>query len=430
MQIDVNDTHIAAARSLLHNHSHATVLAAMSPQQPDALIAALVRIARRDDVELTLVVADLSGQFTFLDDTAVADLRAGRLRVVSVAGAVPRQLSPHVDHLPNSLWDVDRLIATGKLRIDILVARVVQGEQWDLVSLGHMIGYTPTALEIAPRVGFEVSPLGSGAIAPYNTRLDRATAIAFSHSHEPTTATVSPPTDEQKKIADNVATLIPDGVTVQLGLGAVPTAVIRALRGKSDLGVHSGVIAGPLQDLIRSGVVTGGRKSRDPGRHLATGVLSQGVRDSGWGPSLRLAPISETHSPRTLLGQERLWAINSAFEIDLTGQVNAEYAGKIRIASGGGQTDFLRAAHISNGGGSVLALPARTRRGVSRIVAFTDPDHRVTSSGNDVDYVVTEFGVADLRGKSAFERARNLISIAHPDDRDELRGATAGVGCY
>ncbi|PBC35686.1 hypothetical protein CJ179_47455 [Rhodococcus sp. ACS1] len=423
MPLHIDAGHLEAARTLLRNRSRARVLVAMSPQQPDMLVAALISAARQSGVDLELIVADLTGTFQFLDEAGVSDLTHGHSRVTSIAGSVPRTLSPYVDHLPNSLWDTDRLIAGGELSIDIVVARVVQGPRPDRVSLGHMIGYTSSALASSAVAGFEVVPESAGALAPFDVATDRASVLVSASAPERAVPKRSSITDEQAQIARHVASLVPDGATVQIGLGAVPTAVIDALQGKSDLGVHSGIIPGPLHSLMKSGVLTGSRKSKERGLHVATGVLSQGVRDTEWDDSLHLAPISETHSPAKLLEQQCLWAINSAFEIDLTGQVNAEYAGEVRIASGGGQTDFLRAAHISEGGGSVLALPSRTHTGASRIVAFTDSHKRVTSSGNDVDFVVTEFGIAVLRGKSADERRKNLTDVAHPDDRRRLRCA-------
>jgi acyl-CoA hydrolase len=199
------------------------------------------------------------------------------------------------------------------------------------------------------------------------------------------------------------------------------------LAGKRALGLHSGILSQPLQDLLRAGVITGTSKTLDPGLHVATGVLDDGSDDarSNWGPGVTLQPVTLTHAPARLLRQERLWAVNSAFEVDLAGQPNAEFVGGLRIASGGGQADFVRAAHNSLGGAAVLALPARTSAGRSRIVAHLSPPHVPTSPGSDVDVVVTEYGAAHLRGKTARQRALALISIAHPEDRAILEQALA-----
>jgi acyl-CoA hydrolase len=222
------------------------------------------------------------------------------------------------------------------------------------------------------------------------------------------------------RIGQLAAGLLPEDATLQLGLGAVPEAVVPYLAGKGSLGLHSGILPGSLAPLIASGTIKGASKSHGQGLHLATGVLSWPPGPGGDDGRLRLEPISVTHSPDILRLQHRLWAINSAFEIDLLGQVNAEYADGIRIASGGGQGDFFRAAHQCEGGAAVLVIPARTKDGRSRIVAELGSSLRVTSAASDVDYVVTEFGVAHLTAATATQRARRLTSIAHPQDRDAL----------
>jgi 4-hydroxybutyrate CoA-transferase len=415
----LSSAHLAAAADLIGQRSSAIVLSAMSPAQPDHLLSALIEVARRRQAELTLIIADLGGAWRFLDATAMVDLEAGRLRLLSIAGAVPRRLAGQVDYLPNSLWDVDRLIRTRGLAPDIFVAQVAHGGGAAYYSYGQMIGYSASALTMAPKVGFELATDvieydGGGGIP-----LDRADVVVPASA--PVLADSSPPralTPEQRQIGQRIAALIPSGATLQLGLGVLPLAVIPELVGKSDLGLHSGILPMQLQDLIGRGVITGRRKSADAGRHVATGVMGGTVES--WGSDVLLQPVSRTHDPRYLFGLERLWAVNSAYEVDLAGQVNAEFVGGVRVASGGGQGDFARAAHASPGGASVLAMPSRSGRGESRIVPVLPGGHVVTTSGNDIDYVVTEFGVAVLRGRSAAERAANLLAVAHPDDRPAL----------
>jgi acyl-CoA hydrolase len=170
--------------------------------------------------------------------------------------------------------------------------------------------------------------------------------------------------------------------------------------------------------LAAAGVLAGAGKEVDPGRIVATGILGGSRRR--WGSEVLLRPISHTHDPQNLLALRCLWAINSAFEVDLAGQVNAEFVGGLRIACGGGQVDFVRAAHASREGSAVIVLPSRSRTGRSRIVAALDAGRAATTSGGDVDYVVTEYGTARLRGRTAEERRAELIAIAHPEDRAVL----------
>lgn len=416
------------AASLLDGLDEATIVSAMSPCQPDRLLRALITVSRRTGARLTFLIADLSGDWAFLDGQAEMDARAGRLRLVCLAGAVPKRLTRLVDYYPHSLYDTDRFLADGTLGADVFVASVRQSGPGDQFSFGEMVGYSPSALRAASRAGFELSggpvPVASDCMVP-----DSVAPSLFCPADQPApvasrraSSSQQDASSDRRRIGRLVAELVPDGATIQLGLGAVPEAVVPHLIGKRDLGLHSGILPGSLQPLITRGVVTGRAKTHYPGLHIATGVLRRAAGgDGSWGPDVLLEPISVTHSPDVLRQQHRLWSINSAFEIDLLGQVNGEFIAGLRVASGGGQTDFFRAAHLSDGGAAVLALPSRTARGRSRIVATLNTPFRVTSSASDLDYVVTEFGVAHLAGATASDRARQLIAIAHPDHRDTLR---------
>jgi 4-hydroxybutyrate CoA-transferase len=412
-----------AAEKLLHGRAELRVVSAMSPQQPDALLRALLQTARRRQVALTLLFADLSGSLSYLDDGAAADIDAGRLRLVSLAGGIPRRWSAAVDHLPHSLWDVDRMLGSGQVEFDLLVASVA-AEPSGAIGFGDMVGYTPSAMQHAGSVAFEVRP-GHVFAGCDTIDIGRADAVVEGRPIAPRRGRdPSGPTPGQEAIGRQISVLVPDGATLQIGLGAVPEAVVPYLIGKRRLGLHSGVLAASLKQLVAHGTITGAAKTTEPGLHVATGILDgPGADHSQWGSAVSLQPISMTHAPDRLRRHHRLWAINSAFEVDLSGQPNAEYVQGSRVASGGGQADFVRAAHLSPGGASVLALPARTRDGRNRIVARLSPPHIATSPGGDIDIVVTEHGTADLRGMTAAERARALIAVAHPADRSRIQEA-------
>lgn len=416
----------SAANALLQGSDRATILAAMQPQQPDTLLGALVAAARERDIALTMLVGDLTGAYRFLDDRARDDVRTGRLRLVSLVGAIPRDLSPFVDYHPCSLWEIDRRLADGSILFDIFVAQAEGEEGATEVGYGRSVGYTPTALASEAVVGLEVVATTPGLPTTPPISIDRAEAI-FSTRREPAGAeSHRSPRDPVAHIAALVASLLPNEATLQLGIGAIPDALVVHLLDKRDLGIHSGTLPPSLRELIESGVATGAHKSRDRGLHVATGVLDGGL-PGDWGPDVRLEPIAVTHAPTVLLQHERFWAINSAFEIDLAGCVNAEYAGAARVASAGGQTDFFRAAHTSAGGGAVLALPARAGNGRARIVGRLPAGHLPTSTGADLDYVVTEHGIAELAGATADERAERLVAVAHPDDRAELESSRVTI---
>jgi acyl-CoA hydrolase len=221
-----------------------------------------------------------------------------------------------------------------------------------------------------------------------------------------------------------VAGYIEDGAVLQVGIGAVPDAILRLLKDRRDLGVHSGMIGDGLVDLVEAGVITNARKPIDPGISI-TGALIGTRRLYEFvnrNPKIGMRSSAYTHDATVLSRLPRLVTINSAVEVDLTGQVNAEQSGSHYLGGTGGQVDFVRAGLRSPGGRSIIALPATARDGkVSRITASLSGP--VTTARSDVDVIVTEFGAAELKGQTLPERARRLVAIAHPDFQEELSRA-------
>lgn len=238
----------------------------------------------------------------------------------------------------------------------------------------------------------------------------------------PLRALVQPePGEAEKKIAAFIAGRVEDGSVLQLGLGQVPEAVLAALDQHRDLGVHSGVIGDGVADLMRAGVITNARKSRDCGVSITGWLLgSRRLYDfADENTGIKLCPSSYTHDPAILAGHDRLVAINSAIEVDLTGQINAEVAGGRYLGSVGGAAEFLRGAHGSHGGLPIIALPSVVARsGASRIVAQLDGP--VSTPRSEAGLIVTEHGVADLRGRTLTERRKLMLDIAAPEHRAAL----------
>jgi len=231
------------------------------------------------------------------------------------------------------------------------------------------------------------------------------------------------PTDLERAIAERVASLIPDKATLQVGIGSIPDAVLMALGEHRDLGVHSGIIGDLVAELMKAGVVTNRYKEIDEGATVAA-VLHGTDRVYGYAhrnPQIRMMPYAYTHDAAVLRSFDRLFTIGSAAEVDLTGQVNAESVAGRPVGQVGGQVDFVRAGAGSPGGRSIIALPATARGGqASRIVSrLSGP---TTTARSDVDVVLTEYGVAELRGAPIGERARRLVAIAHPSFRHRLEG--------
>lgn len=232
--------------------------------------------------------------------------------------------------------------------------------------------------------------------------------------------------DVERAIARHVASLVPDGACFQIGIGAIPQAILEALGDHRDLGIHSGLVCDGMVPLIEKGVVTGARKSIDRGIIVAGEAMGTErlYRFIDGNPAFRFVSARYSHGLETLRQIENFVAINSAIEVDLTGQVNAEWVGGRQISGLGGQFDFVEAAMYAPGGRSITALPSTAAGGrISRIVRALAAGAPVTTPRHCIDTVVTEYGVADLRDKGLQERARALAAIAHPAFRDELLAA-------
>ena len=237
------------------------------------------------------------------------------------------------------------------------------------------------------------------------------------------------PDETARAIARNVAGLVRDGDTIQTGIGSIPYAVLGALGDKNDLGLHSGILDDGVMELVERGVITGARKTIDRGRHVTAYAMGTPALYAWLGEraDVRFRPVNYTHGAGTLARIERFVSINSALEIDLGGQVNAEMIRGRQVTGTGGSVDFMRGAAGSRGGRSIVALGATAARGkVSRIVPRLGEGNAPTALRTDIDYVVTEHGVADLRYRPERARAAALAEVAAPEFRDELRAAAGG----
>jgi 4-hydroxybutyrate CoA-transferase len=410
------------AERVLDGRSEVTIVSAMAPQQPDRMLEALLREARARRIAVRLLLADLTASFRFLDEDAERDLASGDLAITLLAGSVPRRLAPLVDSVPVSLAEIDRLLAAGELPCDVFAVRMQRGDGGGL-ELGNAVGYTMTMLA-RPGIAVVVEAVAAGAyvsgLHPADPGLLRD-AIVWDDDGPPCAAGSPPSTagPVRDRIAANLARIVPPDATLQVGIGGVAEALIGALAGGRGIGFHSGILPSTLRTRLAAGDFAGFAKSADPGLVVSTSLAPDAGAES-WPRSVRLRPLAGTHSHEVLARHERLWAINSAFSVDLGGQVNAEWVGGLKVACGAGQLDFARAAHVSPGGASVIALPARTSRGDSRIVARLEPGAAITTAASDVDYVVTEYGIARLTGRTLDERARALAGVSHPEDRATL----------
>jgi acyl-CoA hydrolase len=347
---------------------------------------------------------------SFLSYTA-----AGANRALAATGALSI-LPSHYSQLP-------AVLSAGPLRADVVLLSLPPAGPDGTFGPGLGADYAASLVARARVVIAEVNdqvPDVDSAIRFSPADIDVLVRVSIPPPHYP----APPPRDVEEAIAGHIAALIPDGATIQLGIGSMPSAVARRLLGHRDLGVHSGMISDAVAELIEAGVVTGACKSVDRGQ-VVTGFLMGSqplLRLAAAGGAISLHDTRYTHDPAVLAAQHQLVAINSAIEVDLTGQANAETAGGRWVGGVGGAADFARGAARSAGGIPIIALPSTAVSvaggTVSRIVSrLSGP---VTVGRADAGVIVTEYGVADLRGLTLGQRRERMLAIAHPDHRHAL----------
>jgi acyl-CoA hydrolase len=326
-----------------------------------------------------------------------------------------------VDYLPCFLSEIPALFRLRRRALDVALIQVSPPDAHGCCSLGTSVDVTRAAVECAPIV-----------IAEINRQMPRVHGDGFVHVDDIDSfievdaplpeASSDAPDEVEVAIGKNVASLVEDGATLQMGIGAVPNAVLAALANHKHLGIHTEMFSDGALPLIERGVVDNSLKAVHPGKTVSGFVLgSRALYDFiDDNPTVALLDIAYVNNPDVIARNPRVTAINSAVEVDLTGQICADSIGPRVISGVGGQMDFMRGAAMSKGGRPILALPSRTKRGASRIVPALKTGAGVVTTRAHVHWVVTEYGSADLAGMTLSERRRALIALAHPDDREGL----------
>lgn len=326
------------------------------------------------------------------------------------------------DYIPVNLYETQAMYRNGALRCDVAMVQV--SEPLDgMVSLGTSVDCSVAALEVArERIGVVNPnvPFAYGNLIP----VKQFTALV--RDNRPLiTKEYAAPSETDATIGRHCAALIPDGACLQMGIGAMPNAICACLKGHKHLGLHTEMFSDGALELIQKGIIDGSAKAVDTGKVVASFLLgSQKVYDFiDRNPAVLMRDIAYTNDPRVIAQNPGMVSINSAIEIDLTGQVCADSIGTRIYSGAGGQLDFVRGAKLSRGGKSIIAMASRTAKGAPKIVPVLQPGAGVVTPRADVQWVVTEHGAVNLYGKSLQERARMLIGIAHPDDREALERA-------
>lgn len=323
------------------------------------------------------------------------------------------------DFTPCFFYQVPQLFHN-TLPPDVALIMVTPPDEEGICSLGVSVDYTLEAVKTAKLVIAQVNAQMPRTVGESGIPVEDIDCFVL---HDAPLIALQPPNigSIEETIGCHCASLVRDGDTLQLGIGAIPDAVLSFLKEKKDLGIHSEMFSDGVVALAEAGVITNRRKTLHPGKYVATFLMGTEklYRFVDNNPDVLMLPVDYVNHPAIASQNDNLVSINSCVQVDLMGQVCSEAIGSLQISGVGGQVDFVRAAAMSRGGRSIIAMPSSTK-GISKIVARLDEGAPVTTSRCDVDYIVTEYGIAHLKGRTLRQRAEALIAIAHPDFRQEL----------
>ena len=387
--------------------------------QPKVLMDALLK--RKDELQDVRIAYGFSvNEAPFCDP-----MYEGSFRVHSLFNSYANrraQWEGRADLTQVNLSEVDKFFGT-KFPINVLFIQCTPPDSHGNVSLGISCDYTRVSIDLATVTIAQVNESMPWVYGDTVVPVEKIDFFVEANEELPEIPQPTVISDVDRAIAKNVASLINDGDTIQAGVGAVPDTILSLLENHKDIGIHTELASTGVMQMIEKGVITNAKKTLDPGKVVCSilGGTTEFYQYIDNNPIFQMRKSSYTNSPLVIAQQKNMCAINSALEVDLYGQICADMTG-YRVFSGvGGQLDFLRGAAMADGGKSFICLPSTAKKGtVSRIVPLLTEGAAVTDTRFDVMYVVTEFGVADLWGKTVVQRAKELIKIAHPNFRDEL----------
>jgi acyl-CoA hydrolase len=326
------------------------------------------------------------------------------------------------DFVPSFLSDIPDFFKQGILPLDVAIVQVSPPDKFGYCSLGASVDIARSAVITAKKVIALVNPRVPRTHGDSMIHADRFISMVYHESELPEVDYGAKIGEEEMQIARIIAGQIEDGSTLQVGIGTIPDAVLKCLHNHKNLGVHTEMFSDGLIPLFENDVINNSKKKVHPNKTVTgfaygTRKLYDYIDDN---PGFNFLDIDYVNDPSVIRRNPKVVAINSAIEIDITGQVCADSIGTVQYSGIGGQMDFIRGASLSEGGKPFIALTSRTKKGISRIVPTLKPGAGVVTSRGHVRYVVTEYGIADLFGKNLRQRAEGLINISHPDDREDL----------
>jgi itaconate CoA-transferase len=425
---DYNHRLTTAAEAMAQVPRRSTLAMGLSPCQPPALLGALADRGKAKDIEKVKVYYSVSGRH--LRNTILRFEQLRRFEPYCLFfGATERELANRaraegrgqiVHFVPNYFYQLDRVIAD-HAPVDTFITTVSPMDEKGYFSLGTNSDYSYMLARNSKRIVVEVNRFMPRVGGPAQIHVSEVSAIVENHTPLEQFL-VPPPKDLDPDVGRHVVELIPDGATLQMGIGSLPSVVCTFLNRHNDLGIHTELLTPPMATLMEQGIVNNRRKKLNTGKTVFTFALGDRYLYDfmNENPCIEGHPVSYVNDPRVIAQQDRFVSINSTLEIDLTGQCNSEHLGGFQYSGAGGQVDFVRGAYASNEGKSFMVLHSTAADGtVSRIVPRLHGP--VTTSRMDTHWVVTENGAVNLKGKSEPERMQALISIAAPQFRDELR---------
>ena len=417
-----NARKVSADEAVAHIQDGDSIVLAHAAGEPKLLPPALVK--RQNELRDVRIYHGLcfgAGVYTQENVNADAIRHYGIFFGANTRGAGARGqasfVPAHFSSFPPALRD-------GTIPIDVMFLHLSPPDRFGYCTTGISCDWERAGIDSAKRL--VIAEINSNMPRTFGQTMVHVSEIDyFVESNEPVLtiprAKIGP---VEESIGRYIADLVPDGGCLQLGVGAIPDAIMSFLTEKNDLGLHSELIPESAMDLMKAGVINGKKKTLHPDKAIAT-FAAGSTEFYAWlheNPQIEFYPVDYVNDSRVICKIDNMISVNAALQCDLMGQVNAEAITRNQYSGIGGQVDFVRGAVWSKGGKSIIALSSTTKNDtISRIVPAIDPGDPISTSRNDVDYIVTEYGVAHLRGQDLFERARRLISVAHPNFRDELK---------